>query len=107
MLFELTGFRLYQTKDLATRYERTLQESEAALEKIKTRHDSTADELQRFLLSKEGESSAAGMATGSAGKGNKRLIGKTVAKGGMLLKGKNPANVCPIIHSTLRCDAKA
>lgn len=91
------SFSLSKTKDLASRYERSLQESEAALEKIRTRHDSTADELQRFLLSKEGESTTAGMSnpgnTGKSSGGKNRLIGKTVAKGGMLLKGKNPANV--------------
>ncbi|KAF8318676.1 RhoGAP-domain-containing protein [Clavulina sp. PMI_390] len=82
------------TKDLATRYEKTLQESEQALEKIKSRHDATADELQRFLLSKEGESSReAGMPSSTNSKANKRVIGKAMTRGGMLLKGKNPANV--------------
>lgn len=78
---------------MATRYERTLQESEQALEKIKTRHDGTAEELQRFLLSKEGESSKEAGMPSIASKGNKRVIGKAMTKGGMLLKGKNPANV--------------
>lgn len=85
-----------QTKELATRYERSLQDSEAALEKCKTRFDITGEELQRFLISKEGESAKdAGMAGNRSGTntGGKRAIGKAVAKGGMLLKGKNPANV--------------
>lgn len=83
-----------KTKDLSTRYERALQESEQALEKAKNRHDVTADELQRFLLFKEGESSKdAGMPTSSNTRTNKRVIGKAMTKGGMLLKGKNPANV--------------
>lgn len=92
----LTIFSFRQTKELASRYERSLQESEVTLEKHKTRFDITGEELQRFLISKEGESSKdALMSTGtSAGRmGNKRAIGKAVAKGGMLLKGRNPANV--------------
>lgn len=88
-----------KTKDLASRYERGLQDSEQALEKAKHRHDATADELQRFLLSKEGESSKdAGMPTSSNARANKRVIGKAMTKGGMLLKGKNPANVSYVAH---------
>lgn len=83
-----------QTKDLHSRYERVLQESEAALEKLKSRHDVAAEDLQRFLLSKEGESAKeAGMPSSTNSKANKRALGKAVAKGNFLLKGRSPANV--------------
>ncbi|KAA1468895.1 GTPase activating protein [Dentipellis sp. KUC8613] len=81
-----------QTKELATRYERSLQDSELATEKSKTRFDVSAEELERILLQKEGESFKD---TGMQGRspGGKRVIGKAVAKGGLLLKGKNPGNI--------------
>ena len=62
-------------------------------EKSKGRFDLTAEELERILLQKEGESFKD---TGVHGRspGGKRVIGKAVAKGGLLLKGKNPGNVC-------------
>lgn len=84
-----------QTKDLATRYERALQESEGVTEKCKNRLDFTSEELERVLLQKEGESvKDNGMANRpGGGAGGKRAIGKAVAKGGLLLKGKNPGNV--------------
>ncbi|KAG8990296.1 hypothetical protein FRB90_001831 [Tulasnella sp. 427] len=81
------------TKDLATRYERGLQESEMALEKAKARFDSTHEELERILLAKEGESMKDGTHNRSGGPSGKRVIGKAVAKGGLLLKGKNPASI--------------
>jgi len=91
-----------QTKDLATRYERALQESESVTEKCKNRLDFTSEELERVLLQKEGESlKDTGLQTRPGGAGGKRAIGKAVAKGGLLLKGKNPGNVCPIL-SVLR-----
>ncbi|KAF9518998.1 hypothetical protein BS47DRAFT_1370866 [Hydnum rufescens UP504] len=76
------------TKDLATRYERSLQESEASLDKYKTRVNVTGEELQRFLISKEGESSRdalMGPGTGTGRMGNRRRR--------MLLKGRNPASL--------------
>ncbi|KAF8972672.1 GTPase activating protein [Flammula alnicola] len=83
-----------QTKDLANRYERALQESEGITEKCKNRLDFTSEELERVLLQKEGESiKDTGMANRTGGAGGKRVIGKAVAKGGMLLKGKNPGNI--------------
>ncbi|PPQ79686.1 hypothetical protein CVT25_003260 [Psilocybe cyanescens] len=83
-----------QTKDLATRYERALQESEGITEKCKNRLDFTSEELERVLLQKEGESiKDTGMQNRTGGAGGKRAIGKAVAKGGLLLKGKNPGNI--------------
>ncbi|KAJ3529060.1 hypothetical protein NM688_g7906 [Phlebia brevispora] len=83
------------TKDLATRYERALQEAESATEKSKARVEVTAEELERVLLQKEGESLKDNAVQGRSpgGVSGKRVIGKAVAKGGMLLKGKNPESV--------------
>lgn len=87
-----------QTKELATRYERALSESEIALEKAKVRHDMTAEELERLLLQKEGESYKDTAVQNVRSPGGKRAIGKAVAKGGLLLKGKNPANVSLLLR---------
>ena len=84
---------LLQTKELANRYERALQESEATTEKTKARFDMTAEELERLLLQKEGENLKESAVRSPVN--GKRVIGKAVAKGGMLLKGKNPGNVRP------------
>lgn len=55
----------------------------------------TSEELERVLLQKEGESLKDNVVhqNRSGGAGGKRVIGKAVAKGGLLLKGKNPGNV--------------
>ncbi|KAF7308512.1 hypothetical protein HMN09_00700300 [Mycena chlorophos] len=83
-----------QTKELATRYERALQESEAVTEKCKNRLEISSEELERVLLQKEGESLKDNTVQQRAGgAGGKRAIGKAVAKGGLLLKGKNPGNI--------------
>ena len=82
-----------QTKDLASRYERNLQDSEATTEKSKARLDTTMEELGRILLQKEGEPAKDSVIQTRAPAGGKRAIGKAVAKGGLLLKGKNPGNV--------------
>lgn len=85
-----------QTKELATRYERSLQDAVTVVDKSKSRFDMTAEELERVLVQKEGESmkDTAMQARSPGGVGGKRALGKAVAKGGMLLKGKNPGNVC-------------
>lgn len=83
-----------QTKDLASRYERSLQEAEISMEKSKTRLDVTSEELERVLLQKEGESFNESAIQAKPGVlGSKRVLGKAVAKGGLLLKGKNPGNI--------------
>ena len=85
----------FQTKELATRYERGLQESESVMEKSKARFDLTAEELERVLVAKEGENmrDTSMRSPGAGGGGGKRALGKAVQKGGLLLKGKNPQNV--------------
>ncbi|KAF8637522.1 hypothetical protein AX17_002766 [Amanita inopinata Kibby_2008] len=83
-----------QTKELASRYERTLQESVTTTEKCKARLEMTSEELERLLLQKEGESFKDNIAQPrTTGTGGKRVIGKAVAKGGLLLKGRNPGNI--------------
>ncbi|KAF8141964.1 hypothetical protein EV363DRAFT_1249073 [Boletus edulis] len=83
------------TKELASRYERALQEAELNMEKSKTRLDISSEELERVLLQKEGEplheSTVHAKPPGVLG--GKRVLGKAVAKGGLLLKGKNPGNI--------------
>jgi len=79
---------------LSTRYERALQEAEGLTEKSKNRLDVSSEELERLLLQKEGEASKDNYVQAKP-VGGKRAIGKAVAKGGLLLKGKNPGNVCP------------
>ena len=51
------------------------------------------EELGRILLQKEGEPAKDSVIQARAPAGGKRAIGKAVAKGGLLLKGKNPGNV--------------
>ncbi|KAF9219752.1 RhoGAP-domain-containing protein [Gyrodon lividus] len=84
-----------QTKELASRYERALQEAEMNMEKSKARLDVSSEELERVLLQKEGESfnESAVQAKSPGVLGGKRALGKAVAKGGLLLKGKNPGNI--------------
>jgi Rho GTPase-activating protein RGD1 len=84
---------MMQTKDLSTRFERSLFDSEAAVEKSKARLDLTGEELERVLIQKEGESYKDTGVRSPTGTGGKRAIGKAVAKGGLLLKGRNPGNV--------------
>ncbi|KAH9045994.1 RhoGAP-domain-containing protein [Lactarius hengduanensis] len=87
------------TKELATRYERNLQDSEVTTEKSKARLDTTMEELGRILLQKEGEPAKDSVIQARAPAGGKRAIGKAVAKGGLLLKGKNPGNVLFLLLS--------
>jgi Rho GTPase-activating protein RGD1 len=61
---------------------------------MKNRLEATSEELERVLLQKEGESFKESAVRSPGGATGKRAIGKAVAKGGMLLKGKNPGNVC-------------
>ncbi|KAF9442640.1 RhoGAP-domain-containing protein [Macrolepiota fuliginosa MF-IS2] len=82
-----------QTKELGTRYERALQDSETITEKCKNRLEVTSEELERVLLQKEGESFKDTAVQSRPGAAGKRVIGKAVAKGNLLLKGKNPGNI--------------
>lgn len=85
-------------KENGQRYQSILQESEMAMDKAKARFDSTAEELERVLVAKEGESlKESGMVTGPSGQagagGNKKTFGKAMKQGGMLFKGKGAASM--------------
>ncbi|KAK1922699.1 hypothetical protein DB88DRAFT_496005 [Papiliotrema laurentii] len=97
-------------KENGMRYQTILQESEVAMEKAKNRFDATAEELERVLVAKEGESfkesgmrshastastGTSGSASGSGGSsgGGKRALGKAMTKGGLLFKGKGPGSM--------------
>ena len=60
------------------------------------------DELARILLQKEGEPTKDSVVQTRPQAGGKRAIGKAVAKGGLLLKGKNPGNVTPFTSHGFR-----
>lgn len=74
------------------------------MEKSKNRLEVSSEELERVLLQKEGESLKDGglQAKNQGGVAGKRALGKAVAKGGLLLKGKNPGNVgiCYAVHDS-------
>lgn len=83
-------------KDLGVRYERALQDAEAAMEKAKGRVTAVTEELERVLVAKEGENmkdaglrGADGRVVGMGASSGKGALGKAVAKGGALLKGKS------------------
>ncbi|SCV74859.1 BQ2448_7888 [Microbotryum intermedium] len=83
------------SKELGTRLERGLAEQESLVDKARTRFDSAAEELERLLLLKQGESLKDNIvphasATPSSASSNKRTFGKAISK----LKGpKNAAQV--------------
>lgn len=94
-------------KDTGVRLERNLVEAEASVEKARARFDSAAEDLERILLVKSGESGKGGelaashaasgsWSGGSGGSQNLvatkgRSLGKAIGKGGMLFKNsKNP-----------------
>ncbi|WVQ93029.1 hypothetical protein IAU59_000092 [Kwoniella sp. CBS 9459] len=94
-------------KDNGTRYQGILQESEQVMDKAKARFDATAEELERLLVAKEGESfkdagmrssastsstTTAGGAHAGAG-GGKRALNKAINKGGLLFKGKGAGSI--------------
>lgn len=68
----------------------------------KQRFDTTAEELERILIAKEGESfkevgmranSNSSTSSGASSKDSKRALGKAMTKGGLLFKGKGPAQM--------------
>lgn len=64
------------------------------MEKCKHRMDILADELDRVIVQKEGESlKETGVQHTKNNPAGRRALGKAVVKGGLLLKGKNPVNV--------------
>lgn len=96
-------------KENGARYQGILQESEMVMDKAKSRFETTAEELERVLVAKEGESfkesgmrsSASNSSTNTSGSssgtpasgGGKRALGKAMTKGGLLFKGKGSVSI--------------
>lgn len=61
----------------------------------KSRFDTTAEELERILIAKEGENvrDSGNMVSPGSSSRDKRGLGKAMAKGGMLFKSKGPAQM--------------
>jgi len=80
-----------QHRDLGSRYEKTLLDAEANVDKARARFDTAAEELERVLLVKQGDPArAADMSLGTLG--SKRTLPMPFAKGG-LFKNKNPQQI--------------
>ncbi|UZJ56073.1 hypothetical protein CBS101457_005393 [Exobasidium rhododendri] len=81
-------------RDTGLRLERNLTDAEMSVEKSRHRFDSAAEELERLLLIKSGESAKGGELqgsnVGSSGPSGKRTLGKAIGKSGLLFKNKNP-----------------
>lgn len=83
-------------RDTGTRLERNLTEAEMSVEKSRHRFDSAAEDLERLLLLKSGESTKGGELQGSSssnGPPGKRTLGKAIGKSGLLFKNKNPQQI--------------
>lgn len=96
LLLAKEGERLRKLhKDNGAKYERNVQDAEAMLDKAKSKFDSTAEELERILIAKEGESvkDTSGIASQANASKEKRGIGKAMKTGGMLFKGKASGNM--------------
>ncbi|KAN0062628.1 Rho GTPase-activating protein [Thecaphora frezii] len=78
-----------QTKDTGQRLEKNLTDAEAGVEKARARFDATAEDLERLLLLKSGESTKGG----ELAPGGKRTLGKAIGKSGLLFKNKNPQQI--------------
>lgn len=92
-------------RDTGNRLERNLLEAESSVEKSRTRFDSAAEDLERLLLLKSGESTKGGElqgTTSSAGPPGKRTLGKAIGKGGLLFKNKNPQQVSRSVLATCK-----
>jgi hypothetical protein len=80
-----------QARDTGQRLEKNLQEAEQGVEKARTRFDSSAEDLERLLLIKSGESTKSGEMQGAVGgTSGKRSLGKAMGKTGLLFNKKNP-----------------
>ncbi|RXK35170.1 GTPase activating protein [Tremella mesenterica] len=86
-------------RETGMRYQTLLQDSEMAMEKAKVRFDTTAEELERVLVAKEGESikdsgmrssmAISSSQTNAGPSGGRRGLGKAINK----FKGKGPASM--------------
>ncbi|KAJ9474960.1 RHO GTPase-activating protein RGD1 [Pseudozyma hubeiensis] len=84
-----------QAKDTGMRLEKNLQDAEAGVEKARGRFDTAAEDLERLLLLKSGESTKSGdfQSSGGGVSSGKRTLGKAIGKGGLLFKNKNPQQI--------------
>ncbi|PWN97700.1 GTPase activating protein [Tilletiopsis washingtonensis] len=84
-----------QARETGLRLERNLQDAEAGVEKARLRFDATAEDLERLLLLKSGESAKGGeLQAGTGGStSGKRTLGKAIGKSGLLFKNKNPNQI--------------
>uniref|UniRef100_V5GSB1 GTPase activating protein n=2 Tax=Kalmanozyma brasiliensis (strain GHG001) TaxID=1365824 RepID=V5GSB1_KALBG len=85
-----------QARETGSRLEKNLQDAEAGVEKARGRFDTAAEDLERLLLMKSGESAKSGEIQSSGGGGvssGKRTLGKAIGKSGLLFKNKNPQQI--------------
>lgn len=85
-----------QARETGLRLEKNLQDAEAGVEKARGRFDTAAEDLERLLLLKSGESTKSGEIQSSGGGGvssGKRTLGKAIGKSGLLFKNKNPQQI--------------
>lgn len=85
-----------QARETGLRLEKNLQDAEAGVEKARGRFDTAAEDLERLLLLKSGESAKSGeiqSGSGSGGSSGKRTLGKAIGKSGLLFKNKNPQQI--------------
>ncbi|KDN46778.1 GTPase activating protein [Tilletiaria anomala UBC 951] len=78
-------------RETGQKLEKNLQDAEQGVEKARSRFDSSAEDLERLLLVKQGESAKGGELQSTGGNsGGKRTLGKAMGKTGLLFKQKNP-----------------
>ncbi|TKY88907.1 hypothetical protein EX895_002148 [Sporisorium graminicola] len=85
-----------QARETGLRLEKNLQDAEAGVEKARGRFDTAAEDLERLLLLKSGESAKSGEMQSGGGGGvssGKRTLGKAIGKSGLLFKNKNPQQI--------------
>lgn len=83
-------------RDTGMRLEKNLTDAELSVEKSRSRFDAAAEDLERLLLLKSGESARGGELHGlsqSNGPPGKRTLGKAIGKSSLLFKNKNPQQV--------------
>ncbi|SAM83710.1 related to GTPase-activating protein beta-chimerin [Ustilago bromivora] len=88
-----------QAREIGMRLEKNLQDAETGVDKARARFDTAAEDLERLLLLKSGESTKTGEIQSSGGGGGggvgsgKRTLGKAIGKSGLLFKNKNPQQI--------------
>lgn len=87
-----------QARETGMRLEKNLQDAETGVDKARARFDTAAEDLERLLLLKSGESTKTGEIQSSGGGGGgvgsgKRTLGKAIGKSGLLFKNKNPQQI--------------